>query len=633
MKDLTSEGLNGPTQRIYHTLRIASAMCFFGHGAFGIITKAIWCNYFAVFGVGHDLAYRLMPLVGSIDILMGLSLLVYPTRAIFGWLVGWGFVTAALRPLSGEPAGELLERAGNFGAPLALLLLTGSIGSPKTWWSRIDSNRRPDARRYARALICLRIVVFLLLLGHGWLNFIEKKSLLQQYAGLGFENPVSAAHVIGILEMTAALSVLLRPARWVIFSLFIWKMATECFYPHWEAFEWIERGGSYGSLLALWFALGGLNIKTFTTYKTTVMRRVFLCFLFIIALEAANQVSAQGCVAIRSNGGFCTAGDEQSHIDTAAQWQLSINNRYYKSFKHYIGTVYQAQRQQLGNEVINNAYTMDLAIYRILNPRWTLMLDIPISANARSQTYLQSKIYNRFSTHAFGAGDIRVAVYRWMLDPLKMPKGNVQVGLGLKFATGNDNVQDYFKTSDSTKTFGPVDQSIQLGDGGTGITLELNAFYNFSHRVGVYGNFFYLSNPSDQNGVSNAHGGTPSASSIANGSNVMSVPDQMMARAGVSVQFHRLNVSAGMRDDCLPVYDLIGKSDGFRRPGYIISAEPGLTYVFNKISLYSYVPIALVRNRTQSVPDKISTQLTGTYTHGDAAFANCVVNIGANIRF
>jgi hypothetical protein len=45
------------------------------------------------------------------------------------------------------------------------------------------------------------------------------------------------------------------------------------------------------------------------------------------------------------------------------------------------------------------------------------------------------------------------------------------------------------------------------------------------------------------------------------------------------------------------------------------------------------VPIAIVRDRTQSVPDKITTALTGVYTHGDAAFANCVVNIGANIRF
>jgi hypothetical protein len=362
------------------------------------------------------------------------------------------------------------------------------------------------------------------------------------------------------------------------------------------------------------------------------MKKITLTCLLLAALLSNYRLSAQGCVAIRSTGGFCTAGEEQ-HLDTAARWQLTINNRYYKSFKHYIGTTYQKQRQVLGNEVINHAYTGDIAIYRILNPRWTLMLDLPVSANARSQTYLQNGAYNRFSTHAFGEGDIRFAVYRWLLDPVKMPKGNIQVGLGIKLPTGNDNVQDYFKTSDSTKTYGPVDQSIQLGDGGTGLTLEINAFYNFSKKVGVYGNFFYLSSPVNQNGVSNAHGGPVSASSIANGSNIMSVPDQYLVRAGVNMQFNRLFVSAGLRDDCLPVHDLIGGSDGFRRPGYIISAEPGMTYVFPKVSLYAYVPIALIRDRTQSVPDKISTALTGVYTHGDAAFANCVVNIGANIRF
>ncbi len=361
------------------------------------------------------------------------------------------------------------------------------------------------------------------------------------------------------------------------------------------------------------------------------MKKLTIVLLLLAIIGMNEKLSAQGCVAIRSTGGFCTVGADHNK-DSVSQWELSVNNKYYKSFKHYVGTVFQKQREVLGNQVINHAYTGDLAIYRILNSRWSIMLDLPISADARSQTYTQSGELHRFSTHSFGAGDIRFAVYRWLVDPMKAPKGNLQVGLGLKFATGDDNVQDYFKTSDSTKTYGPVDQSIQLGDGGTGLTLELNGYYNFSKLIGVYGNFFYLSNPRDINGISNAHGGPVSASSIANGSNIMSCPDQYMVRGGVSLQFDRLNLSAGLRDDCLPVHDLIGLSDGFRRPGFIISAEPGITYVFNKVSLYSYVPIAMVRNRTQSVPDKITTALTGVYTHGDAAFANCSVNIGANIR-
>src|SRR5437588_4093330 len=119
---------------VHYTLRFASAMCFIGHGAFGIITKQIWCNYFAVFGIGHDMAFQLMPVVGIVDILMGLSLLFYPTRAVLGWLVIWGTITAMCRPLSGEPFAEFIERAGNFGVPLALLILSGFNG--KGWFSQ-----------------------------------------------------------------------------------------------------------------------------------------------------------------------------------------------------------------------------------------------------------------------------------------------------------------------------------------------------------------------------------------------------------------------------------------------------------------------------------------------------------------
>ena len=270
MKHLSGETSYSHTQSIHYTLRIASAMCFIGHGVFGIITKPIWCNYFAVFGIGHDLAYRIMPLVGTVDILMGLSLLVYPVRAVAGWLVIWGVMTASLRPLSGEPFAELIERAGNYGAPLALLLLaeTGSR-MQKGWpWSKLDPQAGPDARHYRLVLLTLRIAVFLLLLGHGWLNLIEKKGILTQYQSLGFSSPALVARTVGIFELVAALAVLVKPIRPLLLVFFIWKMGTELFYPKWEIFEWVERGGSYGCILALWMALGHFPVRNTSTAKT-----------------------------------------------------------------------------------------------------------------------------------------------------------------------------------------------------------------------------------------------------------------------------------------------------------------------------------------------------------------------------
>jgi hypothetical protein len=243
-------------QKIHYTLRVATAMCFIGHGAFGIITKPIWLNYFAVFGIGHDLAYRLMPVLGAFDILLGLTMLVYPIRAIPVWLVIWGIVTASLRPLSGEPFAEFIERAGNFGAPLALLIMSGGIQKNlKNFFTPINPNIKLDEKTFAKLITCLRIIVFLLLAGHGWLNIIEKKGLINQYTTLGFSDPLIIAKAVGIFEIISAFAVLIKPFRPMIFALIAWKIASEFFYPHYELFEWVERGGSYGSLLALWFAL------------------------------------------------------------------------------------------------------------------------------------------------------------------------------------------------------------------------------------------------------------------------------------------------------------------------------------------------------------------------------------------
>jgi len=45
-------------------------------------------------------------------------------------------------------------------------------------------------------------------------------------------------------------------------------MGTELFYPKWEIFEWVERGGSYGCILALWIALGRVPVRNATPAKT-----------------------------------------------------------------------------------------------------------------------------------------------------------------------------------------------------------------------------------------------------------------------------------------------------------------------------------------------------------------------------
>lgn len=351
---------------------------------------------------------------------------------------------------------------------------------------------------------------------------------------------------------------------------------------------------------------------------------ILLSVFFTILIS--NNVNAQGCVAIKGTSGICSRpGDSKG-------WEINLTNRYFKSYKHYVGTVEQKQRIEEGSNVINHAYELDVTAIRTLNARWSLAMTVPFLSYGRSSLY-EHDGKTRHSTHSFGIGDARFSAYRWMLDPQKSHKGNIQLGLGIKLPTGNYNYQDYFYKKADSSVLGAVDQSIQPGDGGTGVTFELNTFYNFSHRLGVYGNFFYLSNPREVNGTSTTRGGTASATAKKYNTDVMSVPDLFMTRAGLAYMISNITFSGGVRVEGLPSKDLIGGSRGFRRPGYIISAEPTITWVTKKVSFNIAVPVALKRNRTQSNSDKRQTIDLGTYKQGDAAFADYSINLGFTVRF
>ncbi|MDQ3172513.1 MAG: hypothetical protein M3Q91_02240 [Acidobacteriota bacterium] len=61
-------------------LRIGLAALYVGHGAFGIITKRAWLPYFAFVGISEPTAFKLMPLIGTLDIAMGILVLFLPIR-------------------------------------------------------------------------------------------------------------------------------------------------------------------------------------------------------------------------------------------------------------------------------------------------------------------------------------------------------------------------------------------------------------------------------------------------------------------------------------------------------------------------------------------------------------------------
>ncbi len=123
-------------------LRISVAGEFIGHGVFALQEKHDWVLWFATFGVKDPtVAARLLFFIGCVDLLCALIVLIRPVRLLLLWMTFWGFWTALIRPLVGQPVWDFVERWANWGAPLALLLLYGWPKSLKEWFT---------ARRFMR---------------------------------------------------------------------------------------------------------------------------------------------------------------------------------------------------------------------------------------------------------------------------------------------------------------------------------------------------------------------------------------------------------------------------------------------------------------------------------------------------
>ena len=167
-----------------------------------------------------------------------------------------------------------------------------------------------------------------------------------------------------------------------------------------------------------------------------------------------------------------------------------------------------------------------------------------------------------------GLGDISVVGNYWLRDPGKASIGNVAFGLGVKTPSGSNTVRRQVFLANGQVLDPPVDQSIQLGDGGWGVIAQAQAFRQIYHRWFGYTYEWYLLSPKEMTNV-------PSPITGVN----LSVPDVYSARVGASYMVaprQGFSLSLGTRVDGIRERDLVGGNDGFRRPGYTLYLEPGL---------------------------------------------------------
>ena len=112
-------------KKVEWILRIGIFGTFLGHGIFALLVKQSWIPYFTSIGISESTAIILLPIIGMVDILVSILALLKPIRVVLIYASLWAFMTALIRPISGEPIWDFVERTANWAAPLALLYLRG----------------------------------------------------------------------------------------------------------------------------------------------------------------------------------------------------------------------------------------------------------------------------------------------------------------------------------------------------------------------------------------------------------------------------------------------------------------------------------------------------------------------------
>lgn len=349
----------------------------------------------------------------------------------------------------------------------------------------------------------------------------------------------------------------------------------------------------------------------------------------IALLLLSQQIFGQGCVAVR-HFGSCSANLTHNSFEKG-DIQAGLNYRYFKSFRHFRGTHEEADRLTSGTEVINHSHNWEYSVSYWLSGKTNLAIGIPTQINTRSSLYEHGRT-QRHKTFSRGLGDIRFGIQQWLMNPGKR-SWNIQLGSSLKIPTGDYNASDIFYNVgvNGNPEVRPVDQSIQLGDGGFGLIMETQMYVKLNEKLYLTTGAFYLLNPKETNGIRTFR---EKLNPILANESITSVPDQFSSRIAVNFSPNASsNISIGGRYEGVPVHDIIGGSAGFRRPGNILSLEPAYSYMKNNWTVNFGLPIAIRRNRPQSYTDLEYQNKTGVFRNGDAAFADYVVNFGIQYTF
>lgn len=306
-------------------------------------------------------------------------------------------------------------------------------------------------------------------------------------------------------------------------------------------------------------------------------------------------------------------GVEGGSVLQAGQWSASVAFRYYNSRQDVLGDDPQDHPIIYAN---THVYGWVVSGTYAVTDRFDLTFELPVQYGLR-QTAAEHNFMSPdlHTMRAAGVGDPRLRADYWLVDPKRSPNRNISLGLGVSIPIGVDDATDYSYRA-TGKILRPVDPAIQPASGGWDIILATHAFSSlyfpglscssWFKNTWAYADGIYVLSPQEMNSTQTVFADEPQLTAGGDrGLRYDSIPDQWLARAGISQVIwpaKALSVSAGVRWEGVPAYDIIGGSNGWRLPGNSLSFEPGVSWSPGKESFSVYVPIAFHRHATESAP-------------------------------
>jgi hypothetical protein len=315
----------------------------------------------------------------------------------------------------------------------------------------------------------------------------------------------------------------------------------------------------------------------------------------------------------------------------AHQWELSADYRWLRSRDgdFFVGTARTPPPPALqppgGQGIRIDVHSVSLGLTYAATDRLRLSVAVPFQTGRLS--FIEEDGL-RHTERVTDFGDVTVSGNAWLLNPQSGPTGNLMLGLGLKLPTGShrDSVEFFTKVGPAQRV---ADPSIQPGDGGWGVFMQVQAFQQVFPGGLAYLSGSYLLNPRVQTQATIGRPiglpGDPAAGTPYH----LSVPDAYSLRSGVSYAVAPrwgLSASFGGRLDGVPVQDLVNGGDAnFRRPGYSVFLDPGVDLSRGSNTFTLNIPVRVHADRRANLYDRVLAvqgggnlakfQVLASYTH------------------